>query len=89
MDQGTRPENSRTEPQLQPTLKHFFKGAATTVICRAGKDDPLYQHYQQLLDGGTKPNLAKLTISRQIASIVLAVWRSKGEYDRETLSPTT
>ena len=71
------------------TLKHIFKGAATTVICRAGKDDPLYQHYQQLLDGGTKPNLAKLTISRQIASIVLAVWRSQEEYDRKKLSPTT
>ena len=71
------------------TLKHIFKGAATTVISCAGKDDPLYQHYQQLLDGGTKPNLAKLTISRQIASIVLAVWRSQEEYDRKKLSPTT
>lgn len=71
------------------TLKQIFKGAATTVIGRAGKDDPLYQHYQQLLDGGTKPNLAKLTISRQIASIVLAVWRSKKEYDQKKLSPTT
>ena len=71
------------------TLKHIFKGAATTAIGRAGKDDPLYQHYQQLLDGGTKPNLAKLTISRQIASIVLSVWRSQEEYDPQKLSPTT
>jgi len=40
------------------TLKGIFKGAATTVIGLA-KDDPLYRHYLQLLDGGTKPNLAK------------------------------
>jgi transposase len=71
------------------TLKHIFKGAATTAIGRAGKDDPLYRHYQQLLDGGTKPNLAKLTVARQIASIVLSVWRSQEVYDPQKLSPTT
>jgi transposase len=71
------------------TLKHIFKGAATTVIGRAGKDDPLYRHYLQLLDGGTKPNLAKLTVARQIASIVLSVWRSQEVYDSQKLSPTT
>ncbi len=71
------------------SLKHIFKGAATTIICRANKDDPLYRHYQDLLDGGTKPNLAKLTISRQIASIVLSVWRSQEEYDPKKLSPKT
>ena len=70
------------------TLKNIFKGAATTVIGRADRDGPLYQHYQQLLDGGTKPNLAKLTISRQIASIVLSVWRSQEVYDPQKLSPT-
>jgi transposase len=70
-------------------LKNILKGAATTIIGRAGRDDPMYQHYQQLLDGGTKPNLAKLTISRQIASIVLAVWRSQEEYDPKKLSRKT
>ncbi len=71
------------------SLKHIFKGAATTIICRANKDDPLYRHYQDLLDGGTKPNLAKLTISRQIASIVLSVWRSQEVYDPKKMSPKT
>lgn len=64
-----------------PTLKQVFKGAATTVIQRACRDDPLYQHYQQLLDGGTKPNLAKLTIARQIASIMLSMWKSEEVYN--------
>ena len=71
------------------SLKQIFKGAATTVIGCAKKDDPLYRHYQQLLDGGTKPNLAKLTISRQIASIVLSVWRSQEVYDPKKLSQKT
>ena len=38
------------------------------------------RHYVSLLDGGTKPNLAKLTIARQIASIMLALWRSGETY---------
>jgi transposase len=62
------------------TLKAIFKGAATTVIGRK-EDEPIYRHYLRLLDGGTKPNLAKLTIARQIASIVLAVWRAGEVYD--------
>ena len=63
------------------TLKQVFKGAATTVIQRARPEEPLYRHYQQLLDGGTKPNLAKLTIARQIASISLSMWRSEEVYN--------
>jgi transposase len=63
------------------TLKQIFKGAATTVIGRGRHEEPLYQHYQQLLAEGTKPNLAKLTIARQIASICLSMWRSEEVYD--------
>jgi hypothetical protein len=53
------------------------------------KDEPLYRHYQRLLDGGTKPNLAKLTIARQIASIVLSMWRSEEVYNPRKLAETT
>ena len=69
------------------TLKRIFKGAATTVIGRAD-DGPLYRHYESLLDGGTKPNLAKLTIARQIASIMLALWRTGERYDPTRLEAT-
>jgi transposase len=69
------------------TLKCVFKGAATTVISRA-EDEPLYRHYLSLLDGGTKPNLAKLTIARQIASIALVLWRSGETYDPKRLEAT-
>ena len=70
------------------TLKRIFKGAAITVIMQ-GADEPLYRHYERLLEGGTKPNLAKLTIARQIASIVLALWRSEERYDPKKLEATT
>lgn len=66
------------------TLKRIFKGAAMTVIGRAG-DEPLYRHYLRLLDGGTKPNLARLTIARQIGSIMLSVWRNEEVYDPKRL----
>lgn len=66
------------------TLKRIFKGAAVAVISR-GEDEPLYRHYVRLLDGGTKPTLARLTIARQIASIVLAVWRNEEVYNPERL----
>jgi transposase len=70
------------------TLKTIFKGAATTVIGRSDADDPLYRHYVKLLDGGTKPNLAKVTIARQIASIALSLWRNEEEYNPKKLERT-
>ncbi|MGH7571436.1 MAG: IS110 family transposase [Gemmatimonadota bacterium] len=60
-------------------LKALFKGAATTVIRRAGPN-PLKEKYEQLLAAGTRPNLAKLTIARMIAAIVLAMWKTETEY---------
>lgn len=45
----------------------------------------MYRHYERLLEDGTKPNLAKLTIARQIASITLALWRSGQAYDPKRL----
>jgi len=62
------------------TLKHIFKGAATTVITTL-ETDPLHQDYRRLTAAGTKPNLAKLTIARKIAAITLSMWKSKEKYD--------
>ena len=41
----------------------------------------LHQHYENLLEKGTKPNLATLTIARRIAAAVLAMWKANEEYD--------
>ena len=62
-------------------LKAIFKGAATTVIQHAHKNCLLYQHYQTMLQTKIKPNLAKLTIARQIAAITLSLWKREARYD--------
>lgn len=61
-------------------LKAIFKGAATTVSQHA-TSEPLHEVYEELLRKEIKPNLAKLTLARRIAAIVLAMWKSKTAYD--------
>ena len=68
--------------QSNQTLKSIFKGAATTVTVHT-RQHPLRDVYKRLLDHGTKPNLAKLTIARKIAALTLAMWKSKETYDPE------
>lgn len=61
-------------------LKDIFKGAATTVVQKLVETAPLRRDYERMLATGTKPNLAKLTLARKIASITLAMWKSQKEY---------
>jgi hypothetical protein len=63
-------------------LKDVFKGAATTIITQA-PEDPIYTDYQRLLEAGTKPNLARLTLARKIAATVLALWKKEERYTPE------
>lgn len=60
--------------------KAIFKGAATTVITSKSQG-PLRAHYDRLLANGTKPNLARLTLARKIAAIVLSMWKNQQAYD--------
>jgi transposase len=53
------------------TLKQILKGAAMTIAAHASSH-PLHAHYERLLQGETKPNLARLIRARKIAAIVLA-----------------
>jgi transposase len=69
-------------------LKSIFKGAATTVITQCNKD-PIHARYERLLDGGTKPTLAKLSLARMIAATVLRMWKDEEEYDPERGDPST
>ncbi len=61
------------------TLKQVFKGAAMTVI--RFKMEPLWTDYVRLLENGTRPNLARLTIARKLAAAVLAMWKKKERYN--------
>jgi hypothetical protein len=61
-------------------LKDVMKGAATTVIEQRG-DEPLYLEFLRQLEGGTNPNLAKVTLARKIAAILLRMWKDEEKYD--------
>jgi transposase len=63
-----------------PLLKSVFKGAATTVIGQL-PGHPLHEDYLRTLQAGTKPNLAKLTLARRIAAMVLSMWKHQEAYD--------
>jgi transposase len=63
-------------------LKYVFKGAATTVITKLA-GTPMHDDYERMLDAGTKPNLAKLTLARKIAATFLAMWKNEEVYDSE------
>jgi transposase len=59
-------------------LKNVFKSAATHVSIST---DPLGDFYRSLLDKGMKPTMARLTLARKIASIVLSIWKKGARFD--------
>jgi transposase len=67
-------------PRRNPVLKDVFKGAANMVAALKMKNEPLHQDYQRLLESGTKPNLAKLTLARKLAATALAMWKNEEVY---------
>ena len=67
-----------------PTLKAIFKGAALVAIHQTKPGHPLKQAYARLLDAGTRPPLARLTIARKIAATVLAMWKNEEVYRART-----
>ncbi len=81
------PQTRGLSLQHNHALKAIFKGAATTVVPQ-NKQVPIYARYDRLLDGGTKPTLAKLSLARMIAAIVLRMWKDEKEYDPGRASPT-
>jgi hypothetical protein len=66
----------------QPMLKSVFKGAAQQVATHM-TSHPLHADYKRLLDAGTKPNLAQLTIARRLAAATLAMWKKEEVYSSE------
>lgn len=78
--QRRRPPMTRGLKRGHPMLKNAFRGAADTVAIQL-REHPLHRHYQRLLQNGMKDNLAKLTVSRKLAAITLALWKNKEEYD--------
>ena len=67
-------------------LKNLFKGAA---IVASSKPGPLQEFYTALLTKGMRPEMARLTLARKIATIVLIVWKRGVCFDAQYLKPQT
>jgi transposase len=67
-------------------LKNLFKGAA---IVASSKPGPFQEFYTALLAKGIRPEMARLTLARKIATIALIVWKRGASFDAQHLKPQT
>jgi len=67
-------------------LKNLFKGAAAVASSKPG---PFEEFYAALVAKGMKPEMARLTLARKIATIVLIVWKKGVCFDAQYLKPQT
>jgi transposase len=65
-------------------MKEIFKGAATSASCGTG---PFHDFYAALLAKGMRPEMARLTLARKIATITLTLWKKGARFDAEQLKP--
>lgn len=64
-------------------LKDVFKGAATAATALPG---PLQDFYNARVAGGMREELARLTLTRKIAAVVLRLWKRGEPYDPTKLT---
>jgi transposase len=67
-------------------LKNLFKSAATIASVKPG---PFREFYEALLAKGMRPEMARLTLARKIATIVLIVWKRGVSFDAQYLKSQT
>jgi transposase len=67
-------------------LKNLFKSAATVASVKPG---PFQEFYAALVAKGMRPEMARLTLARKIAAIVLIVWKKGVCFDAKYLQPQT
>jgi transposase len=67
-------------------LKNIFQGAAIIAATKAG---PFQEFYAALVAKGIRPEMARLTLARKIASITLLVWKKGVCFDAKHLKPQT
>jgi len=67
-------------------LKNLFKGAA---VMASSKPGPFQEFFAALLATGMRPEMARLTLARKIATIVLMVWKKGVRFDAQHLKPQT
>jgi transposase len=67
-------------------LKNLFKGAAIVAAIKPG---PFQEFYAALLAKGMRPEMARLTLARKIATIALLIWKKGVCFDAQYLKPQT
>jgi transposase len=67
-------------------LKNLFNGAAVTASTKPG---PFQEFYAALVAKGMRPEMARLTLARKIATIVLIVWKRGVCFDANHLKSQT
>lgn len=60
-----------------PRLKQVFKSAALTAL----RHEAVKAYQQRLIDGGTRPELARVSVARKLAAIALTIWQRREEFD--------
>src|SRR5215813_7329158 len=60
-----------------PQLKQVFKSAALTAL----RHGAVKAYYQRLIDNGARPELARVSVARKLASIALTIWQRREEFD--------
>jgi len=63
-------------------VKNLLKGAAVSAIQRPG---PLQDFYAALVEKGMRPSMARLTLARKIAAIILIIWKKGVSFDPKQL----
>ena len=72
-----RPLTRGLQPNYNRMLKEAFKGAAVTAAKGSWKS-----HFDAMVDSGTRPPLALLTLARKIAVITWVLWKKGERYDK-------
>jgi hypothetical protein len=65
-------------------LKSLFKDAALSAKQR----EPFKSWYQQRIDKGMRPEMARLSLARKLAAITLVIWQRKEKFDANKVSAT-
>jgi transposase len=65
-----------------PRLKQVFKGAAQSALHHA----EVRAYYQRLVEKGTRPALARVSVARKLAAITLILWQRKEKYDPKKIT---
>jgi hypothetical protein len=66
-----------------PLVKAIFKSAATAATVRPGA---LQEFYHQLVAGGMREELARVTLTRKLAALTLRLWKTGEVYDPAKLT---